>query len=57
MADDEVIHVAQLPAVSAAKAVKLQNATGMQMANTAYAKKEDRLQEAANNFLRTGQFR
>ena len=27
------------------------------MANTAYAKKEDRLHEAANNFLRTGQFR
>ena len=27
------------------------------MINTAYAKKEDRLQEAANNFLRTGQFR
>ena len=39
------------------KAVKLQNATGMAMANTAYAKKEDRLQEAANNFLQTGQFR
>ena len=29
----------------------------MAMANTAFARKEDRLQEAANNFLRTGQFR
>jgi len=29
----------------------------MAMVNTIYAKKEDRLQEAANNFLRTGQFR
>ena len=57
IAEDEVIHVAQLAEVSAAKAVKLQNATGMSMANTAYAKKEDRLHEAANNFLRTGQFR
>ena len=27
------------------------------MINTAYAKKEDRLQEAANNFLYTGQFK
>ena len=39
------------------KAVKLQNAAGMAMANTVFARKEDRLQEAANNFLRTGQFR
>ena len=29
----------------------------MQMVNTVYARKEDRLKEAANNFLRTGQFR
>ena len=55
--ENEVIHVAQLAEVAAAKAVKLQSATGMSMVNTAYAKKEDRLQEAANNFLRTGQFR
>ena len=57
IAEDEVIHVAQLAEVSAQKAIKLQNAQGMSMVNTAYAKKEDRLLEAANNFLRTGQFR
>ena len=49
--------MAQHPQMADRKAVKLQNATGMAMANTAYAKKEDRLQEAANNFLQTGQFR
>ena len=51
---DSIIHVAQLAEVAAKKAVKLQNATGMALANTVYAKKEDRLQEAANNFLQTG---
>jgi hypothetical protein len=43
IAENEVIHVAQLAEVAAAKAVKLQSATGMAMVNTAYAKKEDRL--------------
>lgn len=41
--EDEVIHVAKLAEVSVDKAVKLSNAMGMSMANTAYAKKEDRL--------------
>jgi len=54
---EQVIHVAELAEVAAKKAVMLQNATGMAMANTAYAKKEDRLHEAAKNFLMTGQFR
>ena len=57
LSTDEVIHVAKLPEVSEKLALKLQNAQGMQMINTAYARKEDRLKEAANNFLRTGQFR
>ena len=54
LAPNAVIHLAQHPQMADKKAVKLQNAAGMAMANTAYAKKEDRLQEAANNFLRTG---
>ena len=29
----------------------------MAMVNTAYARKEDRLQESAKNYLHTGQFR
>ena len=51
LAPNSVIHLAQLPQMADRKAVKLQNATGMAMANTAFARKEDRLQEAANNFL------
>ena len=52
-----MIHVTKLPEVAQAKAVKLRSATGMSMVNTAFAKKEDRLQEAAKNFLLCGQFR
>ena len=37
--------------------MKLKSATGMQLYNTQYAKKEDRLQEAAKRFLRVGDFR
>lgn len=39
------------------KADILKKASGMQMYNTPFAKKEDRLQEAAKLYLRTGQFR
>ncbi len=57
LATGAIIHIAQLAEVSAKKAVRLQTATGMALANTIYAKKEDRLHEAASNYLRTGQFR
>lgn len=43
LAPNSVVHLAQHPEISDKKAVKLQNATGMAMANTAFAKKEDRL--------------
>jgi len=43
LANNNVIHLAQHPQMADKKAVKLQNAAGMAMANTAFAKKEDRL--------------
>ncbi len=39
------------------KANKLKKASGMQMYNTQFAKKEDRLREVAKIQLRSGQFR
>ncbi len=39
------------------KALKLQKASGMQMYNTQFAKKEDRLREVAKIQIRSGQFR
>lgn len=38
-------------------ALKLQNAKGMEMNGTAFAKKEDRLKEAASTYLKCGRFR
>ncbi|CDW86163.1 wd repeat-containing protein 17 [Stylonychia lemnae] len=53
----KVLHCAQLAQAMKEKADKLRKATGMSMYNTQYSKKEDRLQEAAKIYLRTGQFR
>ena len=57
LAENSVVHTALLADVTRARANQLRNATGMQMINTQYAKKEDRLQEAAKNHLRVGNFR
>ena len=57
LAEYSVVHTALLADVARARANQLRAATGMQMVNTQYAKKEDRLQEAAKNYLRVGNFR
>eukprot|EP00347_Sterkiella_histriomuscorum_P001098 403373336 len=53
----KVLHCAQIAVVFKDKADKLKQASGMQMYNTQFAKKEDRLHEAAKLYLRSGQFR
>jgi len=57
LAENRVIHSAQLPNAMQARAEKLQKASGMSMIGTQYAKKEDRLKEAANVMLKSGRFR
>ena len=57
MAEHSVVYTTLLSEVTRARANQLRAATGMQMVNTQYAKKEDRLQEAAKNYLRVGNFR
>jgi hypothetical protein len=53
----KVLHSAQIAQSVMATATKLRHAHGMQMFNTQFAKKEDRLQEAAKLYLRAGNFR
>ena len=55
--DLKVLPCAQIAKVFHEKALKLKQASGMQMYNTQFAKKEDRLQEAAKLFLRSGRFK
>ena len=43
LAENSVVHTALLTDVTRARANQLRNATGMQMINTQFAKKEDRL--------------
>mmetsp|Transcript_38676 Transcript_38676/g.28546 ORF Transcript_38676/g.28546 Transcript_38676/m.28546 type:complete len:172 (-) Transcript_38676:1373-1888(-) len=52
-----VLHCAALPLDFKSRALKLKKATGMAMLNTQFAKKEDRLAEAAKLFLRNGMVR
>lgn len=51
------MHCALIGLAIREKATSLRRAHGMQMINTQYAKKEDRLQEAARLYLRIGNFR
>lgn len=53
----QVVHSSHLSEVLLAKAMKYKNATGMQFINTPWAKKEDRLQEAAKLCLKSGHIR
>lgn len=53
----EVIHMYDLPAATLKQAELLRSATGMQMLNTQFAKKEDRLKEAARLFMTLGRIR
>jgi hypothetical protein len=56
-ADIKVAHCSQIGTMMHEKASGLRQANGMQMINTPYAKKEDRLEEAARLYLRAGNFR
>jgi len=55
--DLKVLHCAQIGLAVMSQAHKLRRAHGMQLYNTQFAKKEDRLQEAAKLYLRAGNFR
>ena len=57
LSENSVLHTALLADTTRARAKLLQNATGMQMVNTQFAKKEDRLLEAAKCHLRVGNFK
>ena len=57
ISEHEVVHAALLGKVAKAKGERLRDARGMEMINTVHAKKEDRLQEAAKQFLLAGEMR
>ena len=55
--DLKVLHCSQIAIALREKALMLKKASGMQMYNTQFAKKEDRLREIAKIQIRSGQFR
>lgn len=54
---DEVTHLFDLPEKTLERANFLRQASGMQLLNTQFAKKEDRLKEAARLYMRLGRIR
>jgi hypothetical protein len=53
----KVLHCAQLGLVMKAQANHYHQSHGMQLLNTQFSKKEDRLQEAAKLYMRSGNFK